>query len=38
LAADSDLVARLEQLRRALEAGLITQEEFDVARAKAIGI
>lgn len=37
-AADSDLVARLEQLRRALEAGLITQEEFDVARAKAIGI
>lgn len=37
-APESDLVGRLEQLRRALEAGLITQEEFDAARAKALGL
>lgn len=33
-----DLVARLEQLNRALGAGLISQDEFDAARAKALGL
>ncbi len=35
---ETDLVSRLEQLGRALESGLITQVEFEAARAKAIGI
>ena len=33
-----ELVAKLEQLNRALSAGLISQEEFDVARTRAIGL
>ena len=33
-----DLVTKLEGLRRALEAGLITKEEFDAAKAKALGL
>jgi membrane protease subunit (stomatin/prohibitin family) len=36
--ADGGLVARLEQLKRALDAGLISQEEFDAARAKALDL
>lgn len=35
---ETDLVSRLEQLGRARESGLITQDEFEAARAKAIGI
>ena len=33
-----DLVATLEGLKRALDAGLIDQAEFDAARAKALGL
>lgn len=33
-----DLVATLEGLKRALDAGLITQAEFDATRAKALGL
>lgn len=33
-----DLVARLEGLKRALDAGLINQGEFDQARSKALGL
>ncbi len=35
---DQDLVARLQQLKDAFDAGLITQEDFDAARAKALGL
>lgn len=35
---DSGLLARLEQLKSAFESGLITQEDFDAARAKALGL
>lgn len=35
---DQDLVAILESLKRALEAGLIDQAEFDAAKAKALGL
>lgn len=34
----SDLVAKLEGLKRALEAGLIDQTDFDAAKAKALGL
>ncbi len=34
----SDLFSRLEQLKQALDAGLITQEDFDAAKAKALGL
>ncbi len=33
-----DLVASLEDLKRALEAGLIEQAEYDAAKAKALGL
>jgi membrane protease subunit (stomatin/prohibitin family) len=33
-----DLVTKLEGLRRAHEAGLITKEEFDAAKSKALGL
>ena len=36
--ADSELMARLQQLKTAFDAGLITQEDFDAARAKALGL
>ena len=35
---DSELMARLQQLKSAFDAGLITQEDFDAARAKALGL
>ena len=31
-------MARLQQLKTAFDAGLITQEDFDAARAKALGL
>lgn len=34
----SDLVAVLENLKRAFDAGLINQAEFDAAKAKALGL
>ena len=34
----SDLVATLEGLKRALDAGLINQADFDAAKAKALGL
>lgn len=33
-----DLVAQLQSLKRAYEAGLIDQAEFDAAKAKALGL
>ena len=33
-----DLVAVLESLNRALDAGLINQAEYEAARAKALGL
>ena len=33
-----DLVGRLEQLKTAFDSGLISQEEFDAARTKALGL
>ncbi|MBU6244352.1 MAG: SPFH domain-containing protein [Actinomycetales bacterium] len=33
-----DLVAKLESLKRALDAGLIDQSEYDAARSKALGL
>ena len=36
--ANSELIARLQQLKTAFDAGLITQEDFDAARAKALGL
>jgi membrane protease subunit (stomatin/prohibitin family) len=35
---DSDLLARLEKLKSAFDTGLITQQDFDAARAKALGL
>jgi membrane protease subunit (stomatin/prohibitin family) len=35
---DSDLVATLEKLKKALDAGLISQSDFDAAKAKALGL
>lgn len=35
---DQDLVTKLEGLKRALEAGLIEKAEYDMARAKALGL
>lgn len=35
---DGELLARLEQLKSAFDAGLITQQEFDASRAKALGL
>lgn len=35
---EQDLVANLENLKRAMDAGLITQEEFDAAKAKLLGL
>jgi membrane protease subunit (stomatin/prohibitin family) len=35
---DSELMARLQQLKTAFDAGLISQEDFDAARAKALGL
>jgi membrane protease subunit (stomatin/prohibitin family) len=35
---EDELLVRLEQLKRAFDAGLITQEDFDSARAKALGL
>ena len=37
-AGEDELVNRLAQLKRAFDAGLITQEEFDAARTKALGL
>jgi hypothetical protein len=34
----SDLITTLENLKRALEAGLIDQSEHDAAKAKALGL
>lgn len=36
--ADQDLVSTLEGLKRALDAGLIEQAEYDAARSKALGL
>jgi membrane protease subunit (stomatin/prohibitin family) len=36
--AEDELVTKLGQLKKALDAGLISQEEFDAARAKALGL
>jgi membrane protease subunit (stomatin/prohibitin family) len=36
--AENDLVGALEKLKKALDAGLITQADFDAAKAKALGI
>ncbi len=33
-----DLMARLRQLKEAFDAGLITQDDYDAARAKALGV
>jgi hypothetical protein len=33
-----DLLAKLEGLKRALDAGLIDQEEFNAAKAKALDL
>jgi membrane protease subunit (stomatin/prohibitin family) len=35
---DSDLVAKLEKLKSALDAGLINQSDFEAAKAKALGL
>jgi membrane protease subunit (stomatin/prohibitin family) len=35
---DSDLVAKLEKLKSALDAGLINQSDFDAAKATALGL
>lgn len=35
---ENDLVGTLEKLKKALDAGLITQGDFDAAKAKALGI
>ena len=35
---DDDLLAKLEKLKRALDAGLIDQAEFSAAKAKALGL
>lgn len=35
---DGELMVRLQQLKSAFDAGLITQEDFDAARAKALGL
>lgn len=35
---DNDLLVRLEKLKSAFDAGLITQQDFDAARAKALGL
>lgn len=35
---EGDLLARLEQLKTAFDSGLITQEQFDASRAKALGL
>jgi len=35
---DGALVARLEQLKRAFDSGLITQAEYDASRSKALGL
>lgn len=35
---DQDLVTRLEGLKRAFEAGLIDEAEYDAAKAKALGL
>lgn len=35
---DEALLSRLRQLKDAFDAGLITQEDFDAARAKALGL
>src|SRR5690554_2455740 len=37
-AAPEDLVARLTQLKNLLDQGLITQEDYDAAKAKALGL
>jgi membrane protease subunit (stomatin/prohibitin family) len=36
--ADGELIARLQQLKNAFDAGLITQEDFDAAKAKTLGL
>jgi membrane protease subunit (stomatin/prohibitin family) len=38
LGGEGSLVAKLQQLKTALDSGLITQAEFDASRAKAIGL
>lgn len=35
---DGALIARLEQLKRAFDSGLITQTEYDASRSKALGL
>ena len=35
---EPDLVATLESLKRALDAGLINQADYDAAKAKALGL
>lgn len=37
-AAEDDLVAQLEKLKRALDAGLIEQSDYDAAKAKLLGL
>ena len=36
--AEDDLIAKLEKLKAALDAGLIEQSDFDAAKAKLLGI
>ena len=38
LGGDGDLMVRLQQLKSAFDSGFITQEDFDAARAKALGL
>jgi membrane protease subunit (stomatin/prohibitin family) len=38
LHSEQDLVGRLEGLKRALDAGLIDKDEYDKARARALGL
>lgn len=38
LGGDGELMVRLQQLKNAFDSGLITQEDFDAARAKALGL
>lgn len=35
---DADMLAHLQRLKSAFDSGLITQEDFDAARAKALGL
>jgi membrane protease subunit (stomatin/prohibitin family) len=37
-AAQDDMMAALEKLKKAFDAGLISQAEYDSAKAKALGL